>query len=219
MKAAVLYSGGKDSSYALAHAIEHYEVEAVVTVEAPTASYMYHVPAVEVARTAAEKAGHDVLAVEVDGDDEITPLERTLAELDADVVVSGAVASDYQRERVDGVADRLGMEHDAPLWHVDPRQKLREVAGDYEVMVTAVAADGLDRDWLGRRLTDEAVDELLALETTHGVHPMGEGGEYESLALSGPHLPFEIDVEFERRWDGVRGEVEVTQYEIPATTT
>ncbi len=209
VESAVLYSGGKDSSYALHTAQQETEVTDVVTVHAEPGSYMYHVPASEVAATAADAMTATHTAVDVEGDDELQPVEDALSELDVDAVYTGAVESEYQRSRVDDVARRLDVEHRAPLWHRDPEDALREIADTYEVVVTAVAADGLTEDWLGRKLDTAAVEEILELRRRKGVHPLGEGGEYESLAVAGPHLDFRIEIEYSTEWDGVRGELEV----------
>lgn len=207
--AAALYSGGKDSSYALRQAQQEADLTHVVTVHASTGSYMYHVPASDVAALAAEEMDARHVAVEVEGDGEIQPLETALAEVGVDAVYTGAVESEYQRSRVDDVADRLQVEHRAPLWGCDAEDKLREIADGYEVLVTAVAADGLDEDWLGRELDADAVEELLELRDSHRVHPLGEGGEFETLAVSGPHVDFRIELDYEVEWDGVRGELRV----------
>lgn len=207
--AAALYSGGKDSSYALHRAQVEADLAHVVTVHASTGSYMYHVPASDVAALAADEMDVNHVEVEAEEEDEIQPLEDALSDLDVDAVYTGGVESDYQRSRVDDVADRLDVEHRAPLWHCDPEQKLREIADDYEVVVTAVAAGGLDEDWLGRSLDGDSVQELIELRESHGVHPLGEGGEFETLAVSGPHVDFRIAVEYDVEWDGVRGEIKV----------
>ncbi len=209
VESAVLYSGGKDSSYALHTAKQESTVTHVVTVHADRGSYMYHVPANDVAAVAASEMDARHVAVDVDGDDELAPVEDALATLDVDMVYTGAVESDYQRTRVDDVARRLDVEHRTPLWHTDPERMLREIAMEYDVLVTGVAADGLDDSWLGRRLDDDAVEELLKLHSERGVHPLGEGGEYESLAVAGPHVDFRIQVEYDVDWDGVRGEIQV----------
>ena len=206
--AVALFSGGKDSSYALARADEEFGVGTLVTVEARDASKMYHVPAVELTSLVAEGAGKEH-AVYNEGDDETAPLREAFADLEPDVVSVGAVASEYQRSRVENAADEFGVDVYAPLWNADPEDALRRVADEFEVMVTAVAADGLDASWLGRTLDDAAVDELLTLRDEHGVHPMGEGGEFETLAVAGPHMDGRLEVEYEKDWDGIRGSLRV----------
>ena len=206
--AIALFSGGKDSSYALARADEEFGVETLVTVEARDASMMYHVPAVELTSLVAE-ATEKEHAVYHEEDDETAPLRDAFADLEPDVVSVGAVASEYQRSRVEDAAEEFGVEVYAPLWGADPEDALRRIAEEFEVMVTAVAADGLDASWLGRTVDEAAVEELLALRDDRGVHPMGEGGEFETLAVAGPHMDGRIEVEYEKEWDGVRGSLRV----------
>jgi ABC transporter with metal-binding/Fe-S-binding domain ATP-binding protein len=205
-----LFSGGKDSSYALARADEEFGVETLVTVEARDASMMYHVPAVELTSLVAESAGKDH-AVYTEGEDETAPLRDAFADLEPDVVSVGAVASEYQRSRVEEAAEEFGVEVYAPLWNTDPEEALRRITEGFEVIVTAVAADGLDASWLGRTLDGDALGELLVLRDERGVHPMGEGGEFETLAVAGPHMDGRIEVEYEKEWDGVRGSVRVLE--------
>ena len=212
---AALFSGGKDSSYAFARADEKYEggVDTLVTVEAREASLMYHVPAVELTSLVAEAAGKEH-AVYQEGEDALEPLHDAVSELEPDVLVAGAVASEYQMSRVESVCEEFGVETYAPLWEADPEEALREVTKEFEVIVTAVAADGMEESWLGRELDEEAVTEVLVLRDEYGVHPMGEGGEFETLAVAGPHMDGRLSVEYETEWDGVRGSLRVTEAEI-----
>lgn len=205
---AALFSGGKDSSYALTRADEKFGIRTLVTVEARDASMMYHVPTVELTSLVAEAAEKDH-AVYTEEDDELEPLREAFADLEPEVVSVGAVASEYQRSRVESVADEFGVEVYAPLWNSDPADALRSIAEEFEVMVTAVAADGLDESWLGRTLDEDAVKELLRLREENGVHPMGEGGEFETLAVAGPHMDGRLNVEYEKDWDGIRGSLRV----------
>jgi uncharacterized protein (TIGR00290 family) len=80
----------------------------------------------------------------------------------------------------------------------------------FEILIVQVAAAGLDESWLGRRLDADALDELVALNERYGVHPLGEGGEFETLVTDGPHMHRPIELEWERVWEGSRGHLRVT---------
>src|SRR6056297_389259 len=130
-----LFSGGKDSSWALYRALESgLDVSRLVTVHPEGDSYMYHVPATRLARLAAESIGIPLVEVEPDdfeadhaeesgaqGDAELQPLEAALRDLDAELpggiagVTAGAVESEYQTSRIETMADRLDCEVFAPL--------------------------------------------------------------------------------------------------------
>ena len=223
-----LFSGGKDSSWALYRALERgYDVERLVTVHPEGDSYMYHVPATRLASLAAESIGIELVEVEPDdfgaddvpdsgeqGDAELEPLEAALGEVDADIgvtgVTAGAVESEYQTSRIEAMADRLEANLFAPLWQENPRD-LADAMLDagFEIRIIRVAAYGLDESWLGRRLDADALDELEALNDEYGVHILGEGGEFETLVTDGPHMDRRIELEYSTEWDGTRGTIVV----------
>jgi diphthine-ammonia ligase len=223
-----LFSGGKDSSWALHRALEcGLPIERLVTVHPAEDSFMYHVPATELAELAAESVGIPLLEVEsrVDasdvsdagrqGDAELEPLEAALRRLDEEVgvagVVAGAVESEYQTSRIEAMAGRLGAETFAPLWRRDPRELAEAMLeAGFEIRIVRVAAAGLDESWLGRRFDREALSELEALHERYGVHLLGEGGEFETLVTDGPHMDRPIEFEYDTEWDGSRGTLRIT---------
>ncbi|MFB6295221.1 MAG: diphthine--ammonia ligase [Halobacteriales archaeon] len=225
---ASLFSGGKDSSWALYRAMESgREVSHLVTVHPGEDSYMYHVPATRLARLAAESIGLPLIEVDPEdfeaasatdsgaqGDRELEPLEAALSDLAGEVdlagVTAGAVESEYQTDRIRGMCDRLGIDLYAPLWREHPRD-LAEAMLDagFEILIVQVAAAGLDQSWLGRRLDRDALDDLAALEEEYGVHMLGEGGEFETLVVDGPHMDRRIDLTYDPRWEGTRGTLAV----------
>ena len=211
-KAVGLFSGGKDSTYAIyeTDSRDEYDVDTVVSVHARENSKMYHVPAIDLTSLAVEAMVEDRRLVTVetsDEDDELPPLRETLEDLSPDAVVVGAVESEYQRSRVESICDGIGAELVAPLWHCDTSETMRKIVEEFEVMVIGVAAGGLDESWLGRVLDSDDIDELESLNDEYGVHVMGEGGEFETMVLGGPHMNSEIELDYEKNWDGMRGEI------------
>ncbi|ARS89145.1 diphthine--ammonia ligase [Natrarchaeobaculum aegyptiacum] len=226
-----LFSGGKDSAWALYRALEEgLDVRRLVTVHPSADSYMYHVPATDLAGLAAESIGIDLVDVDPDdfaattatdssaqGDDELEPLEAALEDLDEELdagiagVTAGAVESEYQTSRIQAMCDRLECELFAPLWQEDPRELADAMLeAGFEIVIVQVAAYGLDESWLGRTLDREAIVELEALNDEYGVHILGEGGEFETLVVDGPHMDRRIELEYDREWDGTRGRILVT---------
>lgn len=199
MRVAALVSGGKDSVLALHVAQCHgWDVTHVVTVRSRAAdSWMFHVPNTDLAPLLAEAVGAPLVTVWTQGEKEreVADLERALGELPLDGFVSGALASEYQRTRLEGLGHRLGLKSFTPLWHKDPREVLRTVSGPgWDVRFAAVAAEGLDERWLGRRMDAAAIEDLERLNRKYGVHVAGEGGEYESLVLDAPCFRRRIEV-------------------------
>jgi ABC transporter with metal-binding/Fe-S-binding domain ATP-binding protein len=225
-----LFSGGKDSSWALYRALERdLPVERLVTVHPVGDSYMYHVPATDLAGLAAESIGVplvDVHPEEFDADDvpdagaqgdaELEPLEAALRELADDLaggiagLTAGAVESEFQTSRIEAMAERLDADLFAPLWQRDPAT-LAEAMLDagFEITIIQVAAAGLDESWLGRTLDADALADLEALNDEYGVHVLGEGGEFETLVTDGPHMIRPIELDYTTEWDGTRGNIVV----------
>jgi diphthine-ammonia ligase len=225
-----LFSGGKDSSWALYRALEEgLSVERLLTVHPEGDSYMYHVPATELAGPAAESIGIELVDIRPSsfdageatdagqqGDEELEPLEATLVELDDDLpgglagITAGAVASEYQNSRIEGMADRLGIDVYAPLWGRDPATLGAEMlAAGFEITIIRAAAEGFDESWLGRTLDREALADLQELNDRYGVHVLGEGGEFETLVRDGPHMSRRIELDYDVEWDGTRGRLQI----------
>ena len=230
-----LFSGGKDSSWALYRALgADLNVSRLLTVHPEGDSYMYHTPATRLAGLAAESTGIELTEVEPDdfgagdvddagrqGDAELEPMEAALEAIAAEEAVdlagvtAGAVESAFQTDRIRDMCDRLGIDLFAPLWQADPVELAEGMfEAGFEILIVQVAAYGLDESWVGRRYDAEALSELLELRDAYGVHPLGEGGEFETYVVDGPHMDRRIDLEYDIVWNGDRGHLVVTDAEL-----
>jgi ABC transporter with metal-binding/Fe-S-binding domain ATP-binding protein len=220
---ATLVSGGKDSCLAHHVALERgFEpVAGIVIRPRDPDSYMFHVPNLDVAASQVHALGIDLLelAAPAGKETETVVLEEAFEqarEAGAETIVAGAVESEYQRVRVERAAHRVGLKVHTPLWRKDPYRVLDPLAGPgFEVRFSRVAAYGFDASWLGRRLDEAAVADLRELEDEYGVHPVGEGGEYESLVLDAPAFAHRIEVEAtEQEFARDRGSWTVTEHRL-----
>ena len=223
MRVAVLFSGGKDSTYGL-HVSEQrgWEVSHLVSIlPADPASMLYHVPNLHVVPLLAEAMGVPLVQERAgEGEDaELDALGRALSAVDVDGVVVGAIASDYQHSRVNAVAHDLGLPVFAPLWRLDQAMLLRDyLDAGIEAVFTSVSAEGLGPEWLGRRLDAAVADELLELHARVGLNPCGEGGEYETLVTFAPWFDRRLEiVQADPVWGGPSGTLVVREARlIPA---
>lgn len=208
---ASLFSSGKDSTYATRLAAERGdEVAYLVTMlSRRDDSWMFHTVNIRLAPMIAEALGIECVVCETGGEKEreLGDLKDVLGGLDVDGLVTGAIASTYQRSRVDGICDELELRHVAPLWGRGGLELLREMlSAGMVIVITAVAAQGLGQGWLGRILDSEALGELDDLSRRFGVNVCGEGGEMETLVLDAPWFRERLEVlKAEPVWDGVRG--------------
>jgi diphthamide synthase (EF-2-diphthine--ammonia ligase) len=127
-----------------------------------------------------------------------------------DGLVSGALRSDYQRTRLDRMAERLGIKSFAPLWHNSATQHMQELLSQrFSMMLTSVSADGLTEEWLGRTLNSQSLEALGVVAARHGFTVDGEGGEYETAVLSAPWMNSQIVLSGEPIWHGQRGQFDI----------
>ncbi|MBR0271262.1 MAG: TIGR00289 family protein [Methanobrevibacter sp.] len=194
MKVAVLFSGGKDSTMAVYNALENGEdVEYLLSMKsANDESYMFHVPNIHLTDLLAEAMNIPIISVETDGikEVELEDLKRGFLELKSlgvEAIYTGALYSVYQKSRIEKLGDECGLKVISPYWHVNELDYMREIVSlGFKVIISGVAAYGLDEKWLGRIIDDECIDDLVKLNDKVGLNIAFEGGEAETLVLDGP---------------------------------
>ncbi len=211
MRALALLSGGKDSWYA-AHLTLLMGMElrlAVTFIPESKDSYMLHYPALDLVPLQCKLARIPHLSFGVSGvkekevEEMISHLRKLVEEHDIEALVCGAVQSEYQKMRVEFIAEELGLVSYAPLWKKDERNLLEEIVRDasFRFIVVRVAAEGLE-NWIGRIVDNRNFDSFLNDLEKARANPIGEGGEYETLVLYMPLFSEELRI----------GEFEVIKY-------
>jgi len=137
---------------------------------------------------------------------EVEDLKVALSKLKIDGIVSGAIRSDYQKTRLERMCHELDIVSFTPLWHQSSISHMTNlVSNGFKVMITGVSCEGLGSEWLGCILDNDSLGELSRLADKYRFHVDGEGGEYETLVISGPHMKGELNLDYQKHWDGVRG--------------
>ncbi|KAG9386466.1 ATP-bind-4 multi-domain protein [Pyrenophora tritici-repentis] len=135
-----------------------------------------------------------------DETEDLVPLLRKVMEAHPEVnaVSTGAILSTYQRTRVESVALRLGLTPLSYLWQYPllPPYTQSSLLHDMtavgqKAVIIKTASGGLDEDFLGLDVASQAT--IAKLAKTMGRYGdagdgaiLGEGGEFETLALDGP---------------------------------
>lgn len=217
MRVAVLVTGGKDSVLAL-HRVsnEGYEVKCLVSMIPLRAdSWMFHYPNIHLTDLLAEAVGIPLVKAETSGvkEKEVEDLKRLIEKLSVEGVVSGAVASKYQKTRIEKICKQLNLVSITPLWHANPLRILEEILDlNFEVIITGVYAYGFDRQWLGKKIDEDVVEALIKLNKQYQISVVGEGGEYETLVLDAPFFKKRIKiVEAKKVWENQGGYLSITE--------
>lgn len=157
---------------------------------------MLHVPNVHFAPVISSAMGIPNLMIELgETDEEVGALVRGARKLGADALITGALASDYQSQKINMECEPLGIRVFSPLWHKDQKMLLREIVrAGFEVVIVAVSAEGLSEKWLGRTIDIDSVDELESISERFGLQIAGEGGEFETFVLDGPNFSRKLEI-------------------------
>jgi len=209
MKLASLISGGKDSIYATYLAMkEGHEIKYLVTMFPERQdSWMFHHPCVELTKLQSKALGIKQIIGKTKGEKEkeLEDLEKVLEKIKAEIegIVTGSVASSYQKARIDRVCEKLELKHVSPLWNRNAGDLLsEEVESGFEIIITSVSTDGLGKDWLGKKIDSVAIKELKSLSEKYKFNLAFEGGEAETFVCNGPIFNRKIIIEsFDAFWD------------------
>lgn len=168
----------------------------------------------------------------IDETESLIPLLQRIkaAHPEANAISAGAILSTYQRTRIENVAARMGLVPLAWLWQYPvlpaPEERFGLGSGEAglledmaavgcEARIIKVASGGLDAGFLWgdvsgrnamvrRRIVNGMKRFVLDGGDVRGA-VLGEGGEYESLALDGPSFLWKRRIEVPR-WEEGAGE-------------
>jgi len=203
MKIGVLFSGGKDSTYAgyLSKKQGHELVCLMVMHSKNQESFMFHTPSIIKTETQAEVMGLPMIVENTEGvkEEELLDLKRLIKraidEFGIEGITTGALHSDYQAERIAKICEDLGIVCVNPLWHKDEIGYLNELLeNDFKIIIVGVFAYPLNKSWLGRIIDEDFIEEVAELKTKYKIHPAGEGGEFETFVLNCPLFSRELKI-------------------------
>lgn len=220
VKVAVPFSGGKDSTYALYVAQQRgWDITSLVTIiPLDPHALLFHTPNIRLTPLMADCLGIPLIARESGNGEalELEALKSALDGLDVEAIVLGTIVSDYQKSRVDSICDELGLRCFTPLWRLDQATLLDDyLTAGFRILMTGVAAEGLDESWLGREMDRAMQEELIALNKKYGLSICGEGGEFETLVVDGPNFEKRLRiVEADSEFKGSSGVYRVIKAEV-----
>ena len=207
--AVVLFSGGKDSCLALQKAFDHgFSIKYLLTIlPSSSDSYMYHKP-----DTKLLEAQYKVLNIKPKPklvtqkskskkEEELSDLKKALSlikqEDNVDTIVIGGIASTYQGDRINSIANDLGLKVYAPLWDYTSERLWKELLEKkFKIIITKIASP-LPREWIGKPIDNKTYEELKQLSLKYGFDTSFEGGDAETAVLDMPLFDKEIKIDYD----------------------
>jgi diphthine-ammonia ligase len=220
VKLAALYSGGKDSTFAISRAQDlGHRVACLITMH-PIAddSALFHYPNSWVTEYLADAMQIPLMGFQVSGrskEEEMNALEEAIVQVkslyEIDGIVYGGISSNYQKQAFEQVCVRQRIAAVAPLWNSEPERYITElVKRGFRIIIAGVSTMGLDKGWLGRELDKEAIDKLMSVSKKCGFNLTFEGGEAETLVIDCPLYCKRLQINAATTyWDGQRGIFEI----------
>lgn len=197
MRVGLLFSGGKDSTLAsFILSQQGFEVLLITFIPENKDSFMLHTKALEIVDLQSKCLGLDIKKFHIKGEkeEEIEEMLSKISDLSIDALASGAILSEYQKQRIDYIANSLSIPSFSPLWH-------KFLYSDYEkmeIIFSSVSALGLTKNELGK----SAIPFLRRYNAF-------EGGDAETLVLDAPFFSHKIAIEFDTVWKGMSGEIAI----------
>ncbi len=225
MKLAFLFSGGKDSTYAI-HVVKQqgHEVKCLLSVFPKSdESHLLHHPNIQWTKLQSESMNIPQLTITSNSnetDDELTLLENLLQnakdQFQIEGLVHGGIKSKFQKDKFENVCSKLNLIVMAPLWDLEPEEYMNElIDSKFDFIMTTVSSDGLDDSWLGKIITKSDISSLKLLSEKFGFNLNFEGGEAETFVINCPLFENSIKInQSQKIWDGYRGRFEIVDAEL-----
>jgi diphthine-ammonia ligase len=193
-RAAVSWSGGKDSYLALHRSQSSYDVVALVTMfdEHGTRSRSHGLRP-EMLEAQAHRLGLPICVGRgswATYEDGYLQALRDARALGVSHVIFGDIMYDSNRAFPERVCAASGLTAVEPLWGEPTATLYQEfVLTGADARIVTVRDSVLGSSWLGRRLTSSLLAELVAA----GADPCGEHGEYHTVVVDAPAFSSPID--------------------------
>jgi len=225
MKLAALFSGGKDSTYAifLAKKLGH-SVDVLLTLYPYSdESHLLHYPNIRFTSLQSESMKIPQLIEKTTSNNSENEYEKlnnliTLAKENYSIegIVHGGILSEYQKDNFSLVCEKNNLEIISPLWNKEPKSYMKELLDEnFEYIISTVTSDGLNDSWLGRIIDQTDLDELKKLQKKFSFNLNFEGGEAETFVLNCPLFEKPLLIQDSNiKWDGYRGRFEILEAKL-----
>jgi ABC transporter with metal-binding/Fe-S-binding domain ATP-binding protein len=225
MKLACLFSGGKDSTYAIHLAKKQgHDIVCLLSIFTKSEeSHLLHHPNLRWTKLQSESMNIPQLTIHSNSDetnDELIVMEKLLQnakeQFQIEGLVHGGIKSKFQKEKFETLCLKLNLVSIAPLWETEPKKYMNELLdSDFHFMMVTVSSDGLDEQWLGKLISKFDIKILNNLSDKFGFNLNFEGGEAETFVIDCPLFSNPIKInEFIKNWDGYRGRFEIVDAEL-----
>lgn len=191
MKAAALFSGGKDSLYALYIAEKQgVIVKDLITFLTTLPHPSPHAKNIEALKILAKSMKKRLTIVDfsIEG-----AFLRTLKNLESDALIAGDINVEAHLLGLEDVCNKVGLKLLEPLYGRDTSKIFNEIfTSGFKALITGVNLKFLEEKWLGFVISKNTSSTFLS--SIGNNDPLGENGEFHTLVIDCPlySKPFEV---------------------------
>lgn len=198
MKAFCSWSGGKDSMMALHRAVKDNDIPVTHCLNMITEDGKYsrsHGIRTEILKAQADAMGFSIIQKATTWDNYEEKFKEAVTELKEQGIqlgIFGDIDLQAHRDWVERVCGEMGIKAMLPLWLADRETLMNEfIQNDFQAVVTATVAEKMGREWLGRPIDQQFINDLKRRDD---IDLCGENGEYHTLVTDGPLFEKRIEV-------------------------
>lgn len=189
------WSGGKDSCLAFYKALcEGYKVSSLInTVSVEFRRVRFHGIESTLIQKQAQAISIPLLQRETTGERYEQEFKETLREAtDIEGVVFGDIHLQHCREWAEKICGELGVKAIEPLWGRSPEDILLDfIDAGFEAIVVSTQASLLGKEWIGRKLDKEFLEDIRKCKN---IDACGENGEFHTFVTDGPLFKKRINI-------------------------
>ena len=220
MKLAALFSGGKDSTYAIYKAKQMgHDVKCLITVFPKSSnSHLLHFHSIELTKLQSKTLKIPQLASTLDSDESEEEmnalkilLEKARQKFQIEGLVHGGISSEFQKKCFEKICMENDLKIVTPLWKINTNEYMNDlINSNFKFILTSVSSDGLDQTWLGKIISADDISKLNKLSSKYRFNLNFEGGEAETFVVDCPLYSHPININKSKTiWDGYRGRFEI----------
>lgn len=222
MKAFVSFSGGKESVFALFHALRQgITVEVLFTMmNSKGVKTRGHGFRKGLVSAQAQALGVSAVFANASWRRYEEVFKKVLRKFKAEGIKAGVFGDLYleeHRQWVERVCSEVGLEPILPLWGRDPEGLLKEFLSlGFKAILVAIKDPRVPIEFLGKTLDEEIIRNLKEI----GIDPCGERGEYHTLVVDGPLFSKSLYVKASKKMKGKRGVfLDILEFELSEKRT
>jgi uncharacterized protein (TIGR00290 family) len=190
MKAFISWSGGKDTSLSCYKAMQNIKIKVVYLLNMVSNDGKYsrsHRVSADLLKAQAKAMGIPIIQRKTTWRSYEEEFKKAVLEFKEEGIkigIFGDIDLQEHRDWIERICKDVGIKPILPLWKEEREKLLKEfIKAGFRAIVVATNAQFLGKEWLGRQINKEFIEDLRVMKN---IDLCGEKGEYHTFVYDGP---------------------------------